>query len=45
MKKELCAPGKTTIIPEVLVNIARLTPLSADGVSHTHVVPKNLSTS
>ena len=45
MKKEIRAPGKSSIAPEVLVNIARLTPLGADGVCHSHVVPKNLSIS
>lgn len=32
-------PGKTTIAPDVLVTIARLTTLSVPGVSHLAVAP------
>ena len=34
MVDEVRSPGKTTIAPEVLLNIARLTTLHVKGVSH-----------
>lgn len=34
MTEESRSPGKTTIAPEVILNIARLTTLSVEGVSH-----------
>lgn len=33
MPEQLRPPGKTTVAPEVLLNIARLTALSVEGVS------------
>ena len=36
-------PGKTTIALEVLVNIARLTALSVDGVSRMAAVPSEVN--
>lgn len=36
-------PGKTTIALEVLVNIARLTALSVDGVSRMATVPSEVN--
>ncbi len=36
-------PGKTTIAPDVLVTIARLTTLSVPGVSQLAVVPGEVS--
>ena len=35
-------PGKTTIAPEVLVTIARLTALSVPGVSHLASTPSEV---
>jgi uncharacterized alkaline shock family protein YloU len=34
MAEETRSPGKTTIAPEVILNIARLTTLGVEGVSH-----------
>ena len=38
-KKTTPAPGSTTIAPEVLVNLARLTTLSVEGVSRMAQTP------
>jgi uncharacterized alkaline shock family protein YloU len=37
-------PGKTTIAPEVLVTIVRLTALQVDGVSHLAPIPSSVNT-
>lgn len=39
MAKATRAPGKTTIAPDVLLTIARLTTLSVKGVSHMSPIP------
>jgi uncharacterized alkaline shock family protein YloU len=36
-------PGKTTIAPEVLISIARLTALSIPGVSHLSTIPGDVN--
>jgi uncharacterized alkaline shock family protein YloU len=42
MKEETYLPGKTTIDPEVLLTIVRLTSLSVDGVSQMASGPHNV---
>ena len=42
MKNASYLPGKTTIDPEVLLTIVRLTSLSVDGVSRMAVGPHNV---
>lgn len=37
MAEEIRSPGKTTIAPDVLLSIARLTTLDVAGVSHMYV--------
>lgn len=37
------APGKTTIAPEVLLSIARLSALSVDGVSRLSTTPTDVN--
>ena len=39
MTEEVRSPGKTTLAPEVLLTIARMSALSVDGVSHLAQVP------
>ena len=39
MSEENPAPGKTTIAPDVLINIATLTTLSVEGVSRMSTLP------
>jgi uncharacterized alkaline shock family protein YloU len=39
MSEENPAPGKTTIAPDVLINIATLTTLSVSGVSRMSTLP------
>lgn len=39
MSEENPAPGKTTIAPDVLINIATLTALSVEGVSRLSTIP------
>ncbi len=39
MKDEVRSSGKTTLAPEVLLTIARMSALSMDGVSHLAPVP------
>ena len=36
-------PGKTTIAPEVLVSIAKLTTLSVDGVARLASMPSDVN--
>ena len=43
MSDERYSPGKTTIAPDVLVSIARLTSLSIEGVSRMAAVPGKLN--
>lgn len=43
MNDETGAPGKTTIAPEVLTTIARLTTLSVEGVSRMCAVPVSVN--
>lgn len=43
MSETYHSPGKTTIAPEVLVTIARLTTLSVPGVSQMAVVPGEMN--
>ncbi len=43
MENELRPPGKTTIAPEVLTTIARLTALSIPGVSRLSVSPGDVN--
>lgn len=39
MKEEYRSPGKTTLAPEVLLTIARMTALAVEGVSRLAAVP------
>lgn len=39
MTDDIRSPGKTTLAPEVLLTIARMSALSVDGVSHLAQVP------
>jgi uncharacterized alkaline shock family protein YloU len=39
MTEETRSPGKTTLAPEVLLTIARMSALSVEGVSHLAQVP------
>ncbi len=43
MEKEQRPPGKTTIAPEVITTIARLTTLSIQGVSHMSNTPSDVN--
>lgn len=43
MNKSSRPPGKTTIAPEVLVNIVRLTALDVDGVSKLAAIPSSVN--
>ena len=43
MSDNVRPPGKTTIAPEVLVSIARLTVLDVPGVSYFAAVPVNVN--
>lgn len=43
MPDELRSPGRTTVAPEVLQNIAELTTLSVDGVSRLSIQPTRIS--
>lgn len=44
MSDPIRPPGKTTIAPDVLVSIARLTTLGVPGVSRLSVVPSDVNT-
>jgi uncharacterized alkaline shock family protein YloU len=44
MNDTVRTPGKTTIAPDVLVSIARLTTLGVPGVSRLSVVPSDVNT-
>jgi uncharacterized alkaline shock family protein YloU len=39
MSDEMSSPGKTTLAPEVLLTIARMSALSVEGVGHLAQVP------
>jgi uncharacterized alkaline shock family protein YloU len=39
MSEEYRSPGRTTLAPEVLLTIARMSALSAEGVSHLAQIP------
>jgi uncharacterized alkaline shock family protein YloU len=39
MSEEYRSPGKTTLAPEVLLTIARMSTLSVEGVSHLAPIP------
>lgn len=43
MENQLHPPGKTTIAPEVLITIARLTALSIPGVSRLSTTPSDVN--
>lgn len=43
MENEQRPPGKTTIAPEVITTIARLTTLSIPGVSHMSSAPADMN--
>ncbi len=43
MENQLNPPGKTTIAPEVLITIARLTTLSIPGVSRLSTAPSDVN--
>ena len=43
MSDTIRPPGKTTIAPEVLLTIARLTTLSVPGVAHFAAKPRDVS--
>lgn len=43
MENQLRAPGKTTIAPEVLTTIARMTALSIPGVSRLSTTPSDVN--
>ncbi len=43
MENQINPPGKTTIAPEVLITIARLTALSIPGVSRLSTVPSDVN--
>ncbi len=43
MDNKLNPPGKTTIAPEVLITIARLTTLSTPGVSRLSTTPSDVN--
>lgn len=43
MENQMHPPGKTTIAPEVLITIARLTALSIPGVSRLSTTPSDVN--
>ena len=43
MENQLRPPGKTTIAPEVLTTIARMSTMSIPGVSHLSTIPSDVN--